>query len=521
MPAITQHPLFRIAGLVLAGVLHTLSLAPFDWWPLGIASVIALLWLTGCLQPRDNDDAKTPRKAACYGWLYGLGLFGSGASWVYVSIHVYGYASPALAGTLTLFFVAGLALFPALQLWLHSRLRGHSVVANGLLFVALWVFSDVFRSHFLTGFPWLFLGYGHLSSPLAGWIPVLGVYGVSFLVCLSAVLLYLLVLFREYPKRLAAVATLAFIWWQGAQLQTLEWTRDSGYELDVALLQINIPQELKWHPSQRQKTARLLQDMTREHWDKEIVVWPETALPILYDQAQPFLDTIAEEAIRHDTNILSGIPYRELDAQTRRTRLHNSIISIGVGEGINHKQKLVPFGEYVPLQEYLRGLIAFFDLPMSDFRKGPEQQDLLLSHALRVAPFICYEVVYPDFVAQRARAADYLVTISNDSWFGASIGPLQHLQMAQMRAAENARYMLRGTNNGVSAIIDHRGRITARSEQFVRASVSGKVAIRQGLTPYARLGSTPTLLLCFLLLIGGAYHHWRSGRTVSASTKLG
>ncbi len=516
MPAIIQHPLFRVAGLLLAGLLQTLSLAPFDWWPLGLLSVLLLLTLTGALKPAEAATAPAAGKAALYGWIYGLGLFGSGASWVYVSIHVYGYATPVLAGALTLFFVAGLALFPALQFWLHWRLKGPSATTNALCFVALWVLCDMFRSQFLTGFPWLFLGYGHLDSALAGWIPVLGVYGVSFLVCLSAALLYLVFTATTHGRRAILLVSLGLIWWQGAQLKTQEWTRDSGYTLDAALLQINIPQELKWHPSQRQKTARLLTEMTRQHWDKEIVIWPETALPILYDQAQTFLEQIGEEAQRHDTNIISGIPYREFDEDTQRARLHNSIISFGIGDGINHKQKLVPFGEYVPMQDYLRGLIAFFDLPMSDFRKGPEQQDLLLSHALRVAPFICYEVVYPDFVARRSQGADYLVTISNDSWFGASIGPLQHLQMAQMRAAENERYMLRGTNNGVSAIIDHHGRITTQSEQFIRTSLSGTIAIRQGITPFTRFGSAPITLLCLVLLLGAAYCHWKARRTVSA-----
>ncbi|MDX1452951.1 MAG: apolipoprotein N-acyltransferase [Oleiphilaceae bacterium] len=520
IPANALPPVIRAAGILAAGALQTLSLAPFDWWPLGLLSLLALFYFTGALQPA-HRSSETGRRGFWYGWLFGVGLFGSGASWVYVSIHVYGYASPLLAGALTLAFVLALALFHGLQFWLLFRLRTRSMGANGLLFVALWVFSDVFRSHFLTGFPWLFLGYGHLESPLSGWIPLVGVYGITFLVVLSSVLLYLMLTCRLWSERFGLVVFGGMLWWQGWQLSHYTWTLDSEYQLDVALLQTNIPQELKWHPSQRTKTARLLTDMTRAHWDKEVIIWPETALPILYDQATPYLERMSEEALREDTNIISGIPYREFNPDTREQRLHNSVLSMGVGDGIYHKQKLVPFGEYVPLQDYLRGLIAFFDLPMSDFRKGPADQELLRSHALKVAPFICYEVVYPDFVARQSQAADYLVTISNDSWFGQSIGPLQHLQMAQMRAAENSRFMLRGTNNGVTAIIDHKGRIVAQSEQFVRTTLTGKINIHQGNTPFSRYGSSPTILLSLTLLIICLFRFWKERRAVSAPAKLG
>ncbi|MDH4041784.1 MAG: apolipoprotein N-acyltransferase, partial [Gammaproteobacteria bacterium] len=187
----------------------------------------------------------------------------------------------------------------------------------------------------------------------------------------------------------------------------------------------------------------------------------------------------------------------------------NSVIAVGQGEGVYHKQHLVPFGEYVPLERQLRGLIAFFDLPMSAFSSGPPDQPPLRAGAYRVAPFLCYEVVYPELVARSARNSDLLLTISNDSWFGKSIGPLQHLQMAQMRALENGRYMIRGTNNGVSAIIDQRGQIVARTDQFVEATLTGDVEVMLGNTPFGTFGVTPViagcgvaLLLMFLMYLG-------------------
>ena len=490
MDALRQKP-FAIPLLILvSGALQTLTLAPFGAWWLAPFSILLLLWSSKALH------ADTPGRPILYGWLFGVGLFGSGASWVYVSINTYGHAPPPLAASLTLVFVMGLALFHAFQFWLFYKIRTPSIRTNALIFLALWILSDAFRTDFLTGFPWLFLGYGTLDSPLAGWIPIVGVYGLTAILVASGLVMTVLINDTSSLASRSAAVILIALWIAGPALNKVEWTRDTGDELKVAMLQINIPQELKWLPSQRRKTLRLLENMTIEHWDHDVIVWPETAVPMLFDQARPLLQRIERQATKEDVNIITGIPYRDYDEGSRKNTLHNSIYSFGKGEGINHKQKLVPFGEYVPMENQLRGLIAFFDLPMSDFNKGPAKQELLRSKSHHVAPFICYEVVYPDFVAQRSENADYLLTISNDSWFGTSIGPLQHLEMAQFRAAENGRYMVRATNNGVSAMIDHKGQITAQSEQFVQTSLSADLKIFAGRTPYSIVKSAPLFILC-------------------------
>lgn len=490
--------------LILAGAFQTLTFAPYKLWLLGPISIALVLWITRGLEPCENS----PPKGFLYGWLFGLGLFGSGASWVYISINTYGHAPPVLAGALTILFVAGLALFSALNFWLYFKLRGQNRVFNGILFSAIWVLGDGFRTVFLTGFPWLFLGYGHIESPLAGWAPILGVYGIGWIVVSTGVAITLLgTQERNKSKILFSIFALA-LWASGPVLNNITWTKPltaqngkTAPELSVALIQTNIPQELKWRPTQRAKTLRLLEKMTAQNWQSDLIIWPETAVPMLYDTAQVFLNKMSTQASLNQSNIISGIPYRHFDTETRRPILHNSIVSLGQGEGVYHKQKLVPFGEYVPMQDLLRGLIAFFDLPMSDFRTGSDNQPLLSSLAYKTSPFICYEVVYPDFVAQRAVNAHYLITISNDSWFGASIGPLQHLEMAQMRAAENAKFMVRGTNNGISAIINEKGLITDQSDQFVQTTLLSKVTLFEGRTPFSYVGSLPLFLICGLLVI--------------------
>lgn len=491
-------------AILVAGVLQTLTLAPFGWWFLGPLSIVLLLFATGALQP------KAQARPLLYGWLFGIGLFSSGASWVYISIHTHGHAPPVLATILTMAFVAGLALFHALMFWCFYRLRTPSTLLNGLLFIGLWVLADGFRTIFLTGFPWLFLGYGHLASPLAGWVPVVGVYGIGLIVIATGVVIYDWLTFRRHTHastlpRVITTLLVTACWISGPLLSDLHWTQKKAPQLSVALIQTNIPQAQKWLPSQRRKTLKLLEQMSSKHWQADVIIWPETAVPILFDQAQPFLDSMSDLAASHETNLITGIPFRHINKASGETTLHNSIFSFGAGSGINHKQKLVPFGEYVPLQNWLRGLIAFFDLPMSDFRKGPKNQNLLNSHDFKAAPFICYEVVYPDFVAERSVQADYLLTISNDSWFGASIGPLQHLEMAQMRAAENSRYMIRGTNNGISAIIDNRGQLVAQTEQFVRTSLEAPFELHTGRTPFSRFGSIPVFALSLILVLSAFF----------------
>jgi len=210
-------------------------------------------------------------------------------------------------------------------------------------------------------------------------------------------------------------------------------------------------------------------------------------------------------AKQHHSAIISGIPYRS----PIENKIYNSIIAFGTGDGVYHKKHLVPFGEYLPLDKYLRGLINFFNIPMSDFTPGPDKIAYLTVNGYKLAPFICYEIVYPDMVASTLPDADLLLTISNDTWFGHSHGPVQHMQMAQMRALENGRYLIRGTNNGITAFVNHKGHIYASAERFVRATLTSQVKIMQGLTPFARTGLLPSVLfVVFLLLLSAC-----SGRT--------
>ena len=475
-------PLMVLVLAPLAGALVTLSLAPYKLWPAGLLSCALLAWLLSTC---------TPRQALWRGWLYGLGMFGSGVSWVYVSIHVHGYAPVPLAATLTGLFCAGLALFHALFGLLYVRFI--RPLPGGMLmgFPLLWVLFEWLRSWILTGFPWLLLGYAHVETPIAGWAPIVGVFGLSFVCAITGVCAFLAWRSRQ-PVAVATYGVIVLtLWAGGAVLKPIQWVaRASEQPLSTAIYQPNVPQEHKWDRQYYYPILRQLEEGTIPLLGHDIVVWPEAAIPNYYQNARSFIDPIAAQASMTDTTLVTGIPYRPEGTQ----HYHNSILALGGGTGVYHKQRLVPFGEYVPLEGVLRGLIAFFDLPMSAFTAGPTGQSPLQAGAYRMAPYICYEIVYPDLVASTASNADLLITISNDSWFGESIGPLQHLQMAQMRALENGRYLIRGTNNGVSAIINHRGQIVKASEQFIETTLVGEVETMLGKTPFGSFGSWPVVI---------------------------
>ncbi|WP_137820134.1 apolipoprotein N-acyltransferase [Pseudomonas sp. 2FG] len=476
----------------LAGALTTLALAPFDIWPLALLS-IALFYLG----LRDLG----PRQALWRGWCYGFGLFVAGTSWIYVSIHDYGAASAPLAAFLTLLFCAGVALFFALPGWLWARWlrRNEAPLADALAFAALWLAQEAFRGWFLTGFPWLYAGYSQLHGPLTGLAPVGGMWLLSFVLALTAALLVNLAHLRS--RKLFLVIGLVLLvapWVAGLGLKGQAWTEPAGAPLKVAAMQGNVAQQMKWDPEQLNAQLALYRDMSFGAQPVDLIVWPETAVPVLKEFAEGYLGVMGRFANERQAALITGVPIRQVDKQGAK-RYYNGISVIGQGHGTYLKQKLVPFGEYVPLQDVLRGLIAFFDLPMSDFARGPADQPLLEAKGYRIAPYICYEVVYPEFAASLAAQSQILLTVSNDTWFGTSIGPLQHLQMAQMRALEAGRWMIRATNNGVTGLIDPFGKLAVQIPQFQRGVLYGEVVPMQNLTPYLKWRAWPLVILCGLL----------------------
>lgn len=491
---LTQTPNKSVFGgayaALLGGVLFPFAFAPFHYAALAVFS-LALLFFSW--------QQATPSRAAWRGYLFGLGQFGVGVSWVFVSMHDYGGAGIASAAALTLLLVAGLSLYPALAGYLAALLvpKGRPGVSLAL-FPAVWVFVEWFRGWFLTGFPWLEVGYSQLDTPLAGFAPLAGVYGLGWMTALSTALLLFAFQVRRW-KRGAALGLIFIIWLGGGLLKRIEWTEPAGRAFKVTLLQGNIPQDIKWLPEVQRQTLALYGDMTRQHWDSRLIVWPETAVPAFYHQAQEWFESaLVPEARRAGADLLVGAPVFDIKTE----EYYNSLISLGDHFGVYRKRHLVPFGEYLPWREVLGFVLDVLAIPLSDFSAGHGQQKPLKAAGFSLSASICYEDVFGQESLMGLPEAAYLVNVSNDAWFGDSIAPHQHLQMARMRALETGRYMLRATNTGVTAVISPRGAIVKRLPQFQRAALTAEITPMKGLTPYIAYGNRPVVVGLFLILSG-------------------
>lgn len=476
--------------LALAGASLPLSLAPFDLWWLGVLAMAALA---------AGINNTSPKHSFLLGWVFGSASFLTGVSWVYIAIHDFGATPAYLALPMTAVFCIFLGLVPALTCYVYSRWVRAGWGGRVLGFAAIWVLCEWLRGWIFTGFPWLYLGYGHLHTALAGWSPVVGVYGLSFWVALSGAALSQFIIAPTSRKLHSAAPLLGclLLFSQGYLLKQTEWTQaKTTTPLRIGAVQSNIAQEKKWAYTQYWATLELYDQASEKLWaDADLVIWPEAAIPALYHNAQSFFDYIAERAAANDSALITGVPTRFDE------NMYNSAMVISGGEGIYHKQRLVPFGEFVPLSGYIQGLLKIFDLPLSSFIRGGSEQAHLSVKGWQLAPSICYEIAYPDLIAKSSRGSDVLFTISNDAWFGHSIGPDQHMQMAQMRALENGRELIRVTSTGITALVDHHGNIQRRVPSFTETALRGEVHAREGTTPFTRYGSTPIILLCFALIL--------------------
>ena len=469
-------PLLLALGLGLA---FPLAYAPYGWWwlvPLLLAGVF-LNWQA------------TPRQAALRGYVFGLGFFGHGVGWVQVSIHQFGLPMYSFSVTMTALFVAFMALYPALVAWLSRRLpAGSQSLRLVLLTPALWTLGEWVRGWLFSGFPWLILGDSQTEGPLRGFVPVLGAQGTSLVLALMAACCALALRGPGLKRRGLVLALALLPLALGDLLAGHAWTTPEGAPRSVALAQGAVAQEEKWSPENRANTLARYARLTEPLWGTQVILWPETALPAFPQEIPEFLDELTARARRAGSTLLLGLP-----TSGEAGRYYNSLVMLGEQRGTYSKHHLVPFGEYLPFEPQLRPLLDFLSIPMSSFSAGAERQPTLDAGDLRFGATICYEDAYASEVAKALPMANVLVNVSNDAWFGNSAAPHQHLQIARVRALEFGRPLLRATNTGISALIDHRGGLQAVSPQFQPYALRGEVQPRTGLTPFARFGPWPAL----------------------------
>jgi apolipoprotein N-acyltransferase len=467
-----------VATAFLLGAASVFGYAPFLLFPLPVLTLAALAWLW---------REAAPGRSALLGFAYGAGLFLAGVSWVYVSMHVFGGMPPLLAGLAAFLFCCVLGLFPALAGLLFAKLRRRRLFADALLGAAAWTLAEWLRGWVLTGFPWLAIGYAQTPpSPLAGFAPVLGVYGVGFISALIAVLAGLT--YAERRHGLQAGIAIAALLAVGAALTRIEWSQPAGRPIGASLLQGNIEQSLKWKPERLQQSLDTYLRLARAH-PAELIVLPETALPLMLDQLpRDYLAELRRAAHDGRGGVLLGIA-----AQDAQGRYYNSAVGFAK-EGLQaySKRHLVPFGEFTP--PAFAWTLALLKIPMSNFTAGAATQSPLALAEQRVAVNICYEDVFGEEIIRALPEATLLVNLSNTAWFGDSLAQPQHLQIAQMRALETGRVMLRATNTGMTAIVGPNGRVDRVLPPFSEGALVAEVSGYTGATPYVRWGNAAVLL---------------------------
>jgi apolipoprotein N-acyltransferase len=514
-----------------AGILLTLSFAPFDY------SSFAPIALAILFASWRNASAK---RAALRGYLFGLGVFGSGVSWVYISMHDFGGATLLGSSLLTGLFAAFWALFPALSGYVSAKaLPINKGFARIIGLPAVWILIEYFRGYcVLNGFPWLHIAYSQLETPLAGYIAIAGVYGTGFILALTASLAVEIVCAtilladnqpctallqaiqrvnvrtlsvmpeercsgerRIRPEQLKPslqlIMVLAVLWGTGGLLRNVTWTHEIGRPIRVSMIQGNIAQDQKWRPENKISTLLKYKKMTEEHWDSQIVIWPETAIPAYLDQVQEaFLTPLGNDAKRHNTDLIVSVPVHD----NSLTQKYNAVITIGKDESMYRKTHLLPFGEYLPLQPLSGFVLDMVNIKLGNFTAGAATQPLLKAGGYPFVTLICYEDAFGSLSIQGLPDAAYLVNVTNDGWFGNSIEPHQHMQMARMRAMETGRFLLRATNTGLTGIVSPKGEIVNQAPLFQETALTSEITPMGGMTPYARWGDKPVIGLMVILL---------------------
>ena len=471
-----------------AGCLLFLAFEPFNITLLAALAPAGLFYLL--LQ------AKQHKQHLYLTGSFGFGMFATGTHWIYYSVHFFGGAHWSFAILLTLLFavfIGSLVLpFGLLSYYFRSRTVLMRLL---LLFPASWVLVEWFRSWFLTGFPWLLLGQSQIDTPLANIAPITGVLGVSFLV---AILAGLTVSFFIQPlkQRFYVIGLSLFIIATTWSLCFIQWTQPIDSPIKVSLLQGNVAQENKWQPEYHQPTLALYREMTEKSWDSDLIIWPETAIPDWFGAvSEQLIEPLRSAAYVEQSDLLVGGFYS--DGQVS----YNSIMAITAAGGteIYSKHHRVPFSEYIPFLDYLRFLEQWIRLPYDSVGKGTGKTTLQVAKQTAQMS-ICYEDVYGNESILGLPEATMLINLSNDGWFADSIEPMQHMQIARMRALESGRYLLRATNTGISAIVNEKGRIIHTADPYITTIIKGTAQGFTGATPYVLLGNGLIITIMFSIL---------------------
>ncbi len=491
--ALSSQAVARLMAAIAAGACFNLAFAPYAYWPIALLAPAALFALIRGLPPR---------RALEVGWAFGIGLFGFGTYWLYTCLHVFGLVPVWLTLILQVVLVAVISGYLALLCFLANRfwLKPNST-RDWLVLPVLWVLLEWLRGWLLSGFPWLMTGYALIDSPLAGWAPLLGVYGVSWAAAMIAVAINVVFMAGvSRQRRVMAVVGAGLLLATPLLLSSHRWTQSAGTPVAIAAVQGAVSQDQKWQLQNRQMTLDRYWRLTEQAWGARIIIWPESALPAIANNLQEYLQKLREQGRVHQADLAIGLVNFDVD----RAQYFNGLLVMPASPedhgGWYYKRHLVPFGEYFPVPSAVRKWMRLMSLPNEDFTAGAARQPTLSAAGQKLGLTICYEDAFGSAQLAVLRDATLLINVTNNAWFGDSMAPHQHLQIARMRALEAERYLVQDSNDGVTAAVDSRGKIIAQLPQFVEGVMHAEVEPRIGLTPYARFGNYPVVLGAAALL---------------------
>ncbi|NPA72516.1 MAG: apolipoprotein N-acyltransferase, partial [Gammaproteobacteria bacterium] len=440
-------------------------------------------------------DAKTRFEAVKKGLWFGLGFFGVGVSWLFSSVYVYAETPLPIALLMIFVFILFMASFIAIGGWLAHFFKKTEQpgLAFVLVFPAIWVSIELLRSSIFGGYPFLLAGNSHIDTWLAGYAPVLGVWGISWAVAATAGLLLWLIKSRSWT---VASVTLCLLWSVGGLLQKVVWVTPVDKPIEVALLQGNIPQNEKWTQAAFMPTIKRYIAMTKANLDADVIVWPETAVPAYYDVVQQgALHSFIKDAQLLRPDILIGT----IDGGRGSEHYYNALINVHKPEDRYYKHHLVPFSEFFPFDSAFAFVTNLFDIPYATFTAGDPNQAPMVLGGQPAGLSICFEMSFGDELARQLPVAKYFITVSNDAWFAHTFQPAQQLQEVRMRALELGREIARSTNTGSTVIVDVNGQVKAEIPEYEVGILRGEVQPYEGLTFYAEWRKLPVLFMLFSL----------------------
>ena len=480
--------MIRFLASFLAGSGSVLAFAPYSIWLITLPCLAVLFVLL--------YHAKSTKEGLLLGYSFGLGLFGFGVYWIYYSLHLFGSAIAPLAAVGTLLFVALMAVYIGLFGWLSQKLPKQQPVLWCIFGVpALWLLIEWFRSWFLTGFPWLSIGYSTIETPLAGYAPVGGVYLNSLMLALICGAVAAVIVKRTIISGAVSLALVGSILLGGYQLGKIQWTEAFSEPVTVTMVQGNIAQEMKFLPNLLEDSLRTYSEMSNT--GSELIIWPESAIPTFYSDVAQWEEEFSREMKERGSTVISG----GFHASDDYSEYYNAIKVLGgTDDQIYTKRHLVPFGEFIPFRNIVTILSELIDIPMSDLSPGKGPVQPIDINGVKYGMSICYEDAFGSEIIKQLPEANVLINVSNDAWFGDSSAPHQHQEIAAMRALEVQRPMLRVTNTGVTSLISTVGHVNSRVPQFEVASMDESVYPVRGDAPFVKAGNWLANFLAILLI---------------------